>query len=457
MNARTDPSSLAEDVARLRVPPHSEEAEQSVLGALLLDTAAWDRVGDILTEADFYTHGHRLIFSAIGALAKACKPGDVVTVFERLERTATSTEFGGLPYLNALAQSVPGTSNIRRYAEIVRERSILRRVIYVGDDMATAAFNPQGRTVAEILDAAASAIGKLERTGQRAAPKAIGDLLLGALDRYQARANGDQIPGIQTGMRQLDAYLAPGLKPGKVYGIAARPSVGKSSLARSIAIRASSAGHRVLVLSQEMPQDEQTDCVIAELGRINSERLQTGKFDHEDWTRMTEAVEIARDLPLLFDEQGSLTLGDIRSKARAVKGLQVLVVDYLQLCASTLKGSTTNDQIAELSKGIKALALEMGIPVLLLSQLNRDVEKRADKEPTMADFRDSGAIEQDLDVALMLWTVDETNPDSRIVGCKVAKNRGGRKGSFAMRFDCPVYGWHDCEFPPKTMRKGGGL
>jgi replicative DNA helicase len=437
-----------DEVSTLREPPWSQSTEQSLLGALMLDGGAFDKAADILTEADFYAHEHRTVWRAIATLDARLKPIDIVTVYEACQQANAGIE---LAYLNAMAQSVPSSALVRRYAEIVAERSQHRALIAAADSASSLAW-AEDRTHAERLDSIASLFDALSKRGQKSAPKAVGELLAGALDRYTELSEGGRKAGLQTGFSRLD-WTLQGLKPGRVYGIAARPSVGKSSTARSIALSVARKGSPVLVLSQEMPQDEQTDCVIAELGQIDNERLQMGNLSQDDWSRLAEAADEAKDLPLYFDEQGSLTLFDIRAKARSVKKLGLLVIDYLQLCSSTLKGKTTNDEIAELTKGIKALALEMRIPVVLLSQLNREVEKRADKEPQLSDLRDSGAIEQDLDAAILLWTVSE-NESTRIVGFKVAKHRGGKKGRFAMKFEPAIYRWTDAEFPvePKTSR-----
>jgi replicative DNA helicase len=271
----------------------------------------------------------------------------------------------------------------------------------------------------------------------------LGDLLLRAADRYSDRAEGKQAPGWSTGIPPLDRVLL-GLQPGKVYGIAARPSVGKSSLARSIGLAVAGGGAPVLLLSQEMPTDEVADCVVSQLGAVDSQVLQRGNFGDEDWRGVSDALEAGARLPLWVDDQGALTIGDMRAKARMVKGLRVLIVDYLQLSASTLRGATRNDQVEEISRGLKALALSLGIAVVVLSQLNREVEKRADKEPQLSDLRDSGAIEQDLDVVVMLWTVREFDDGARrIVGCKVPKHRGGPKGRFALEFKASTYRWYE--------------
>jgi replicative DNA helicase len=461
MNARTAPTDLAadSDVAHLRVPPHSIEAEQSVLGALLLDNGAWDRAGDLLAEGDFYSHEHRAIYGVIGRLVQANKPADVITVFDELQSMGRAEECGGLAYLNALAQSVPGAANLRRYADIVRERGVNRQVIAACDAIATKAF--AGTAASEVLDLAASAFSQLERAGRRVEPQPLAGLIASALDRYSALAEGHVAPAIPTGIAPLDRLLNGGLRAGKVYGIAARPSVGKSAAGRCLGLNAARLGHATLLLSQEMPCDEVADCVVAQMAGIDSERLQTGglRDAENDWGRLADAVDEIRDWPFYVDEQGGLRLSDIRAKARSVKGLRLLILDYLQLSRSTLKNATTNDQVAELSKGLKALAMEMKVAIVVLSQLNRDVEKRADREPQLSDLRDSGAIEQDLDAAVMLWTIrEEDGGDRRLVGWKVAKHRSGRKGRFGMTFDAPHYRWRDAteSISPQLPAAAGG-
>ena len=307
------------------------------------------------------------------------------------------------------------------------------------------------------LDRIAAEFAGVQRGQMRNEPRRLSDLVLAAVDRYSDMAEGKATPGWATGIAPLDRILNGGLRPGKLYCLAARPSVGKSSAARAIAINLAFGGHPVLLLSQEMPVDEVADCAIAQLGGIESDRLQTGKLSQQDWTGITRAADEAAHLPLFVDDDGGLTIGQIKGKARTVKGLRVLILDYLQLSTSTLKGATTNDQVAEISKGLKQLALQAGIAVVVLSQLNREVEKRTDKEPQLSDLRDSGAIEQDIDAAVMLWTVREPSEGPRLVGWKVPKHRGGRKGRFGMWFDAPVYGWSDAgELPERSSPTGGG-
>lgn len=431
-------------VSALRVPPHSVEAEQSVLGGLLLEFSAWDKVGDLLVPPDFYRREHRDIFEAIGELVAASREADVITVHERLKQTGRDGAEYSLAYLNSLAASVPSAANIRRYAEIVRERATLRALISAADNMATVAFNPSGRSALEILDEAASVIGAFDRRSQRKAPRAVADLLAAAIDRYTDLAEGRAPAGMKTGIDPLDRLLAGGLRGGKVYGIAARPSVGKSSAARAILLHLARSGITTLLLSQEMPADELADALVAEAGRVDGSTLQSGQFDDQDWGRIAEAVDTLRAIPLHVDDEGGLTLAKVRVKARAVKGLQVLAIDYLQLLTSTLKNKTTNDEIGEISKGLKALALELNIPIVVLSQLNREVERRTDKEPVLSDLRDSGNIEQDLDVAVLMWTAsEEEGSESRLVGWKVAKHRGGKKGTFAMRWKPAINEWRE--------------
>jgi replicative DNA helicase len=313
------------------------------------------------------------------------------------------------------------------------------------------------------MERASEGFAALQRRDMRQNVVPIDELMVAAIDRYQALASGEEDPAWSTGIPGIDKKLAGGLRPGKVYGIGARPSVGKSSLGRFIALHCAQQGHPAMLLSQEMPRAEQADCIISQLGGVESDRLQTGQFDDEDWNRVCEAVETARNLPFHVDDEGALTLGAIRAKARQVKGLQVLVLDYLQLTASTLKDATRNSQIEEVSRGLKALAMT-GLAVIVLLQLNRESEKRAIKKPLLAELRDSGSIEQDLDVALLLWTHRSYHGGAkRTVGCDVAKNRGGPTGELALHFEASKYRWYDSDEPlhdtrTETMgRKKGGF
>lgn len=453
MNAETDPRFLAEPEPAAP-PPWSQEAEQSVLGAILIDNGAFDRAGDLLQERSFWHAAHRTIWATTAGLVMANKPADVLTVFEALKAAKQADECGGLAYLSSLVDGVPSAGNVRRYAEIVAERAAQRATIEAADKALAIAREPG--PVGDKLDRIAAEFSGVQREQMRNAPRRLSELVAAAVDRYGDMAAGRRSPAWATGIGPLDGILNGGLRPGKLYCLAARPSVGKSSAARAMGLNLAIGGHPVLLLSQEMPGDEVADCAIAQLGQVDGTRLQTGALSDSDWTGISNAAEYASQLPFYVDDDGGLTIGQIRGKARMVKGLQVLVVDYLQLSTSTLRNATTNDQVAEISKGLKQLALQMGIAVVVLSQLNREVEKRADREPQLSDLRDSGAIEQDIDAAVMLWTAREQSDGPRLVGWKVPKHRGGRKGRFGMWFDAPVYAWSEApgELPAPGSARG---
>lgn len=456
MNANTPPEYLIEADEAQPAPVWSQEAEQSVLGALMLDNRAFDRCGDVLQERSFWHAGHRTIWATIAGQIMAGRAADPLTVHDALKAAAKADECGGLPYLHALLQSVASAANVRRYAEIVAERCAQRDTIAAADKALAIAREPGG-PIGDKLDRIATEFAGVQREQMRNAPRQLAELVRSAIERYEDMHAGRRAPAWATGIGPLDGILNGGLRPGKLYCLAARPSVGKSSAARAIGLNLAFGGHPVLLLSQEMPGDEVADCAIAQLGGIDGSRLQTGQLAAADWTGITSAAEQVAGLPFYVDDDGGLTIGQIRGKARSVKGLRVLVVDYLQLSTSTLRGASTNDQVAEISKGLKQLALQMGLAVVVLSQLNREVEKRADREPQLSDLRDSGAIEQDIDAAVMLWTVREPSDGPRLVGWKVPKHRGGRKGRFGMFFDAPVYAWTEApgELPPPGSSRPG--
>ncbi|MBT9495355.1 MAG: replicative DNA helicase [Paucibacter sp.] len=414
------------DVNRL---PWSSEAEQSVLGGLLIDNSAWERAGDRLTRASFFDTRHGEVFETIGSLIQASKPADVVTVFERLQARDKAEECGGLVYLNQLAQSVPSAANVGRYAEIVAEKALHRALMQTADEASEIAGGDA--PVHDKADRIMSLFGELQQRGQRSKPVAVFDLLTERVDHYNALAEGNVPPGISTGIAALDAALNGGMRPGKVIVLAARPSIGKSSLAEAILLHTAKAGHVSAFLSQEMERSELTDRAVSNLGGIGYGRLQNGKMSQAEWDRLGPAIDELAKLPLYFDDQPGLTLHDIRAKAMGLRrqGLKVLALDYIQLCAGskTSRRENRNAEIEEISRGIKELAKEMGITVLVLSQLSRDVERRASPKPTLADLRDSGAIEQDADVVAMLWLQREFQNHKQI-GLHLPKNRQGRPG-----------------------------
>jgi replicative DNA helicase len=418
----------------LALPPHSIEAESSVIGGLLLDNPSWDRVGDLLTESDFYRFEHRSIFGAIAALVNANKPADVVTVFEHLKSQGKTDEAGGLAYINALAQYVPSAANIRRYAEIVAARSTQRRLLSACTEAREIAAS-HGEDVVGACNQIQALFEPIaqQRTAQE--PRAVADFAVVMLDRIQDLHDGRQQPGIQTGFSRLDRHLVGGLKAGKQIVIAARPSIGKTSLATAIAQACAQSGHPAAVLSQEMEGAELVDRITSSLGRIDLTRLTTGQLEDGEWSRLADAVETLRTLPLYIDDQAALSLHEIRAKARKLKrtqGIRVLVIDYLQLCASSdqRQGSNRHHQLEEISRGLKALAKQLGITVILLSQLNREVEKRTGARPVLADLKESGAIEEDADVVILLSKDGDLSDGRSIIHAELAKNRGGKRNVF---------------------------
>ena len=439
-----------DEVSRLRVPPHSVEAEQSVLGGLLLDNLAWDRAGDLLTGGDFYRYEHRLIYAAIGALVAASKPADVITVFEQLQSLGKAQDCGGLAYLNALAQSVPSAANMRRYAEIVRERSILRKLIAASDDIATSAFNPHGRAVSTVLDEAESKIFQIGEEGsrQRQGFQSIDKLVVSLIDRVQElHDNGaEEVTGVRTGFYELDRMTA-GLQKGDLLVLAARPSMGKTAFALNIAEHvAVHEGLPVLVFSMEMGASQLALRLVGSLGRIDQQHLRTGRLDNSEWERLTGAVEQLGKVQLLIDETAGLTSSELRARARRMARqfgtLGLIVIDYLQLMSGS-SGSDENraTELGEISRGLKSLAKELQCPVLALSQLNRSVESRNDKRPMMSDLRESGAIEQDADIIMFIYRDDYYNKDSKEPGVSeivIAKQRNGPVGTVKLTFLKPL-------------------
>jgi len=435
-----------EDVARLRVPPQSIEAEQSVLGGLLLDNGAWDRAADVVTESDFYRFEHKLIFSAIGALIGANKPADVITVYEQLQTSGKAQDAGGLAYLNALAQSVPSAANMRRYAEIVRERAVLRKLIAASDEIATNAFNPQGRQVSQILDEAEGKIFKIGEETSRGKQGffSMDQLAVELIDRVTELAeNGaEDVTGVRTGFYDLDRNTA-GLQPGDLIVLAARPSMGKTAFALNIAENvAVGEGLPCVVFSMEMGASQLALRMVGSQGRIDQQHLRTGRLDNDEWGRLTEAVERLSKASVFIDETPALTGPELRARARRqarICGqLGLIVIDYLQLMSgSGGDGENRATEIGEISRGLKALAKELHCPVIALSQLNRSVETRTDKRPMMSDLRESGAIEQDADVIMFIYRDEYYNKESKEPGVAeiiIAKQRNGPVGTVKLSF-----------------------
>jgi len=429
-----------------RVPPQSIEAEQSVLGGLLLDNTAWDRVSDLITAADFYRADHRLILEHIGGLIEGGRPADALTVAESLERSGQLTDVGGHAYLGALAANTPSAANIRRYAEIVRERSVMRNLAAIGTEIADAAYNPSGRDAKALLDEAETKIFRIAEAGSKSRQGfvKIDPLLTETVERVDIlynRENKDDVIGLATGFVDLDR-MTSGLQEGELIIIAARPSMGKTALAMNFVEHATlHLKKAVAVFSMEMSGAQLAMRMIGSVGRFDQHELRTGTFKEEDWSRLVDAVGRLNETQVYIDDTAGLNALEVRSRARRLHrqcgGLSMIVVDYLQLMSSSGREENRATEIAEISRSLKALAKELKVPVVALSQLNRSVESRQDKRPMMSDLRESGAIEQDADLIVFIYRDEVYNPDSPSRGMAeiiVAKQRNGPTGKLALTF-----------------------
>ena len=443
-------SSSDKQVAQLRIPPHSQEAESSVLGGLLLDNNSWDKVADLLVEADFYRYEHRLVFASITSLVNTNRPADVITVFEQMQSQGKAEEIGGLAYLNSLAQYVPSSANIRRYAEIVRERSILRKLVSVSDEIATSALNTNGRPVTNILDEAEQKIFSIGEEGSRMRQgfQSMDKLVVQLLDRVEEMSqNPNDITGVPTGFFDLDR-MTSGMQAGDLIVLAARPSMGKTALAINIAEHvALKEDLPVAVFSMEMGASQLAIRIVGSIGRIDQGRLRTGKLIDDEWPRLSDAIERLKTVSLSIDETPGLTTSELRASdrrlARSCGKLGLVVVDYLQLMSGSGGGDGENraTELGEISRGLKMLAKELQCPVIALSQLNRGVEQRTDKRPMMSDLRESGAIEQDADVIMFIYRDDYYNKESKEPGVAeiiIAKQRNGPTGTVKLTFLKPI-------------------
>ena len=428
----------------LKLPPYSLEAEQAVLGGLMIDNATWDQVSDTVMQADFYRADHRLIYEAIFDLAEENNPYDVVTLSEWLDSRNELNNVGGLSYLGSLAKNTPTAANIKAYAKIVRERSVLRQLIRVSTDIADSAYNPDGRTSAELLDMAESQVFEIAEKGGRSEGgyAKIQDLLVKAVDRIDELYQSDNAyTGIPTGFDDFDD-MTSGLQKADLVIIAGRPSMGKTSFVMNL-VENAAIKHKqpVAVFSMEMPGDQLVMRMMASLGRIDSNKIRTGKLDDADWPRLTSAVGILNEAPIFIDDTPGLNPMEIRSRARRIHrehGLGMIVIDYLQLMQSA-KGNGENraTEISEISRSLKGLAKELGVPVLALSQLNRSLEQRPNKRPIMSDLRESGAIEQDADLIVFIYRDEVYNEDSESKGTAeiiIGKQRNGPIGMARLTF-----------------------
>lgn len=430
----------------LHTPPHSIEAEQSVLGGLLLDNSAWDRLGGFLKEEDFYRFDHRLIFQHIVRLVSASKPADVITVFESLQVSGKADEAGGLEYLNSLARNTPSAANIRHYAQLVRDRSILRQLITVSDEISANAFQTRGKDVKQILDEAETRIFAIAEESSRETQgfQSINHLLSGVAERIEELYNSENdsdITGIPTGFIDLDR-MTSGLQPGDLVIVAGRPSMGKTAFSVNIGeYVAIEQALPVCIFSMEMSGAQLASRMLGSVGRLDQHRLRTGRLQENDWDKLTFAMGKMNNAPLYVDETPALNSIELRARARRLAKqcgqLGLIIIDYLQLMSPSSAGENRATEISEISRGLKALAKELNCPVITLSQLNRSVEQRPNKRPVMSDLRESGAIEQDADLILFIYRDEVYNPDTPDKGIAeiiVGKQRNGPIGSVRLTF-----------------------
>ena len=430
----------------LRVPPHSIEGEQAVLGGLLLDNAAWDKIADFLRDDDFYRYDHRLIFQHIARLIDKARPADVITVFESLTVSGKADEAGGLSYLNSLAQNTPSAANIRRYAEIVRDRAVLRKLVTVSDDISESAFNPQGREVRTLLDEAESKVFAIAEEGARGTQgfveiQPLLSQVVERIDELYHRDNPSEITGVPTGFADLDSKTS-GLQGGDLIIVAGRPSMGKTAFSLNIGENvAIDSGLPVAVFSMEMGGTQLAMRMLGSVGRLDQHKLRTGRLSDDDWPRLTHAIQKMQDAQLFIDETPALSSLELRARARRLARqcgkLGLIIIDYIQLMSANSVGENRATEISEISRSLKGLAKELGCPVIALSQLNRSLEQRPNKRPVMSDLRESGAIEQDADVILFIYRDEVYNPDSQDKGTAeiiIGKQRNGPIGMVRLTF-----------------------
>ncbi len=428
----------------LKRPPHSVEAEQSIIGGLMLDNQVWDKIGTKLCEADFYRTEHRILYKTIGALTKKSQPFDVITLLDALKTNNELDDAGGEAYLFELANNTPSVANVNAYADIVREKSVQRQLIGVATEIADSAYNPVGRSVAELLDGAETKVFAIgEQTAGDGGPESIKSVLVRAVEKIDALYhNGDAITGLPTGLSDLDE-MTSGLQPSDLIIVAGRPSMGKTTLVMNMAEHAAiKANKPVLVFSMEMPSDSLAMRMMSSLGRIDQHRIRTGKLHEEDWPRVTSAVHMLSEAPLFIDDSPALSPGEMRARARRLVKehgpLGLIVVDYLQLMkAPGFSADNRTAEISEISRSLKSLAKELQVPVVALSQLNRSLEQRADKRPVMSDLRESGAIEQDADLICFIYrdeVYNEDSPDKGTAEIIIVKQRNGPIGKARVAF-----------------------
>jgi len=453
-------------VQALKVPPHSVEAEQSLLGGLLIDNTAWDRLGGVLNDKDFYRPEHALIYKVITRLVGDNHPADVITVHD-----AIKSEQGGdlvsVDYLNSLAQNTPSSANIKGYADIVRDRSILRRLIEVSDSIVNSAFVPEGRSVRTLLDEAESRILQIGEDGSRKADYLEIEPLLRSvvarIDELYNRQGGSDITGIATGFIDLDKQTS-GLQKGDLIIIAGRPSMGKTAMALNIAENvALSEGLPVVIFSMEMSGEQLASRLLGSVGRVDQSRMRTGKLQDDEWPRVTDAIARLSNTQILIDETGALSSLELRARARRIARnfggtLGLVVIDYLQLMSGSGQENRATE-ISEISRSLKSLAKELQCPVVALSQLNRGLEQRPNKRPIMSDLRESGAIEQDADVIMFIYRDEVYHPDTTtdkgMAEIIIGKQRNGPIGTVRLSWQGPYTKFDNLAMGSVAYSSGG--
>ncbi|EAU49267.1 replicative DNA helicase [alpha proteobacterium HTCC2255] len=434
-----------EKVDRLKIPPHSIEAEQSVIGSMLISPDSWDKVAEIVIESDFYNRSHQVIYQSILKLLANNQPVDVITTSEHLELHDKLDEAGGFAYLAELAKNTPSAANVVSYAKIIKERAIIRELIGVAHDIAEVGYNPEGRDSADVLDMAESKVFEIaeKRTGENEGPRNVESVLGKTIDRLeQLVKNNKAVTGVSTGFVDLDKKTS-GMQPSDLIIVAARPSMGKTTFAMNLAENAMMLEEKpVLVFSLEMPSEQLMMRMLASLSRVDQTKIRTAQLDDDDWARISNTMAMLKDKDNLFiDDSSGLTPMDVRSRARKLArdkgGISMIMIDYLQLMRVPSLSDNRTLEIAEISRSLKALAKELEVPVIALSQLNRSLEQRADKRPVNSDLRESGSIEQDADLIMFIYRDEVYNENSDRKGVSeiiIGKQRNGPIGTSLLAF-----------------------
>ncbi|WP_217542848.1 replicative DNA helicase [Vibrio metschnikovii] len=433
-------------VEAMKTPPHSLEAEQSVIGGLLLDNQRWDTVSERVIAQDFYSRPHRLIFEAVKSLLESGQPLDLITLSEYLELREQLEDVGGFAYLADLVKNTPSAANINAYADIVAERALVRNLIGVANEIADAGYDPQGRSSEDLLDLAESKVFAIAeaRSGENEGPQNVDTILEKTLERIELlyKTPQDGVTGVNTGFTDLNKKTA-GLQGSDLIIVAARPSMGKTTFAMNLCENAAMQQDKpVLIFSLEMPAEQIMMRMLASLSRVDQTKIRTGQLDDEDWARISSTMGMLMEKKNMFiDDSSALTPTEVRSRARRIArehgGLSLIMVDYLQLMRVPSQSDNRTLEIAEISRSLKALAKELNVPVVALSQLNRSLEQRADKRPVNSDLRESGSIEQDADLIMFIYRDEVYHPDSPMKGIAeiiIGKQRNGPIGSVRLTF-----------------------